>query len=231
MFSRECLGVNQREFWFSMTIWRLAILGSGRVMQNWQMSPRLALAIGEEANDLITEDPFALLFGMVLDQQFPLERAFSAPYELQQRLGRPYDVHDISEMDPERLESLFATPPALHRFPRANAQRVQALAHIIIDNYEGDGANIWGTAKTGAELLARVNALPGFGKRKAQIFVALLGKQFDVKPTGWRNASSPFGNKGTAMSIADITSPESLIKVRAWKKAQKALPLAVEPAE
>ena len=195
---------------------------------------RLQLALSDEANELISNDAFALLFGMVLDQQFPLERAFSAPYELQRRLGEPYDVHSIAAMDPERLETLFATPPALHRFPRANAQRVQALAQLIIDDYNSNASDIWNTAADGKELLKRVNALPGFGKRKAQIFVALLGKQFDVTPSGWQEVCAPFGDEGTTMSIADITDADSLLVVRAWKKAQKqaaksALP--VEPAK
>ncbi len=193
--------------------------------------PRIQLAPTDEANQLLSDDALALLIGMVLDQQFPLERAFAAPYELQVRLGAPYDVHSIAEMDPEKLETLFATPPALHRFPRANAQRVQALAQLIIDEYEATPSNIWTTVSTGTELLKRLKKLPGFGDRKAKIFVALLGKQLGIKPKGWQEVCAPFGDKGTTMSVADITDPESLLVVRAWKKAQKQSALSVEPAE
>ncbi len=184
--------------------------------------PELHLSQHDEADKLLSEDPFALLVGMVLDQQIPLEKAFMGPLILQQRLKKAYDARTIAKMNYATLEKAFVTVPALHRFPAANAKRVQALAQIIVDEYDGDAANVWGTAKSGAELLKRVNALPGFGIRKAQIFVALLGKQLGVRPKGWKQACTPFGDAKTTMSIADIYDETSLLRVREWKKATKA---------
>jgi uncharacterized HhH-GPD family protein len=183
---------------------------------------RLNMPVSDKANELLTKDPFALLVALVLDQQIPLERAFASPLDLKQRLGGKLTPKIIAATDPDELDKIFAQPPALHRFPAANAQRVQKLAHIILDEYKGRADSIWLQAPNGVELLKRVKALPGFGEQKAKIFVALLGKQFDVKPAGWRAACAPFGDKGTTMSIADITDEESLARVRAWKQAKKA---------
>jgi len=183
---------------------------------------KLCLAQDPEADSLLSEDPFALLIGMVLDQQFPLERAFAAPAELRRRLGGTLAVDQVAEMDPEILTEAFVRVPALHRFPAANAERVQKLARLIVEQYDGDAAAVWTTAKTGDALLRNVRALPGFGEQKAKIFVALLGKQLGVRPRGWRDACAPYGDKGTTMSVADITSAESLVTVRAWKAAKKA---------
>jgi uncharacterized HhH-GPD family protein len=155
------------------------------------------------------------------DQQIPLERAFAAPYELVARLGRPLDVAELASFDPDELGSIFARQPALHRFPGSMAKRVQALCQLVMDSYGGDAAAIWTTAADGRELLKRVAALSGFGQRKAKIFVALLGKQFGVTPPGWREACAPFGEEGSYRSVADITSPESRIKVREYKKQMK----------
>ncbi|KPM53672.1 Fe-S cluster assembly protein HesB [Frankia sp. CcI49] len=175
-----------------------------------------------EADELLTNDPLALLIGMVLDQQFPLERAFAAPYELTRRLGRPLDVGELAAFDPDALGSVFATPPALHRFPGSMAKRVQAVCQVIVDQYGGDPASIWTTAADGKELFKRVGALPGFGAQKAKIFVALLGKQLDVTPPGWREVSTPYGDDGSFRSVADITGPDTLLKVRDFKKQMKA---------
>jgi uncharacterized HhH-GPD family protein len=182
----------------------------------------LRLAQNPDADALITEDAFALFVGMILDQQIPLERAFAAPFELRTRLGGTLDAQQVVEMDPDTLVEAFVRKPALHRFPAANAERVQKFAHIVVDEYNGDAASIWTGAATGAELLKRVEALPGFGKQKAKIFVALLGKQLSVKPKGWREACTPFGDTGTMMSIADIKNDKTLAAVRAWKQAKKA---------
>jgi uncharacterized HhH-GPD family protein len=176
----------------------------------------------DEADELLTRDPLALLIGMVLDQQFPLERAFAAPLELMKRLGRPLDVGELAGFDPDALGAIFATPPALHRFPGSMAKRVQAVCHVIMDRYDGDPASIWNTAADGKELLRRVGALPGFGAQKAKIFVALLGKQLGVTPPGWREVTSPYGEEGSRRSVADITGPETLLEVRDFKKAMKA---------
>ncbi len=180
------------------------------------------MPVSEEANELLTNDPFALLVGMVLDQQIPLEKAFNSPFELKQRLGGKLDAATIAAFDPQELVTLFARPPALHRFPTANAQRVQKLAAIIVDEYDGEAERVWTEAKTGAELLRRVRALPGFGDQKARIFVALLGKQLGVRPKGWQEASTPFGDRDTTMSIADIRDEHSLAAVRKWKQDKKA---------
>jgi uncharacterized HhH-GPD family protein len=175
-----------------------------------------------EADELLTNDPLALLIGMVLDQQVPLERAFSAPYELVQRLGKPLDAAELAEADPDALGAIFARQPALHRFPAAMAKRVQAMCRLIVDQYGGDAARVWASAADGRDLLKRVSALPGFGAQKAKIFVALLGKQLAVTPPGWREACAPFGEDGSFRSVADITDAQTLDRVRDYKKQMKA---------
>jgi uncharacterized HhH-GPD family protein len=184
--------------------------------------PKLYLSGDPEADALISRDAFALLMGMVLDQQIPLERAFAAPAVLVTRLGKPLDARAIAGMDSEEFAAAFRQQPALHRFPGSMAGRVQDVARIVVDEYGGDAAKIWKTAKTGDELLKRVEALPGFGKQKAKIFLALLGKQMGVEPPGWREASAPFGKAGSRMSIADIDSAETLASVRDHKRQMKA---------
>jgi uncharacterized HhH-GPD family protein len=182
----------------------------------------LSLPIPAQATKLLHDSPLALLLGMLLDQQIPMEMAFSSPYELQQRLGQPLDAAVIAGYDPDAFEQLFARPPALHRFPRANARRAQELCQALVERYEGSAAALWTGAATGAELVARVGDLPGFGKQKSQIFVALLGKQFGVRPDGWRAAAGVYGEEGSLRSVADITDATSLAKVREYKQAMKA---------
>jgi len=191
----------------------------------------LHLSGDPEADKLLSEDPLALLIGMVLDQQIPLERAFSSPRDLRDRLGGKLDARVIAEMPPDELAAVFAERPALHRFPRSNAERVQQLCRVVIDEYGGDASRIWREALTGTELFKRVRALPGFGDQKAKIFVALLGKQLGVKPRGWQEVSEPFSGRGTTYSVADITSPASLAKVRAYKARVKAAAKANERAD
>jgi uncharacterized HhH-GPD family protein len=176
----------------------------------------------KEADALLSTDPLALLIGMVLDQQIPMERAFWAPAELARRLGGPLDAADIAAADPDEFAELFKAKPALHRFPGAMAGRVQAVCAIVADEYGGKAAGLWGKVADGRALIGRLTALPGFGEQKARIFAALLGKQLGVRPEGWRAATSPFGEAGSYISVADITSPESLAKVRAHKQAMKA---------
>jgi uncharacterized HhH-GPD family protein len=171
---------------------------------------------------LISEDPLALLVGLVLDQQIPLERAFSAPLDLKHRLGGRLDAEEIAGMDPEALAKVFAERPALHRFPAANAKRVQELCRILVDEYQGDASGVWTGATSGEDLLRRLKALPGFGEQKARIFVGFLGKQMGIRPDGWQEAAGKFGQPGTYMSIADIIDPESLGRVRAYKQQLKA---------
>ncbi|HEY0716549.1 MAG TPA: HhH-GPD-type base excision DNA repair protein [Streptosporangiaceae bacterium] len=174
------------------------------------------------ANELLSTDPLALLIGMLLDQQVPLERAFSAPYDLTRRLGHRPTAGELAVHDPEALAALFAERPALHRYPTSMAARVQALAQLIVARYDGDAARVWGEAADGPDLRKRVAELPGFGAQKAQIFVALLAKQLGVQPPGWREAAGPFGQDGSYCSVADIRDEDSLARVRAYKQELKA---------
>ncbi|HET7524269.1 MAG TPA: HhH-GPD-type base excision DNA repair protein [Acidimicrobiales bacterium] len=191
---------------------------------------QLHLSGDAEADKLLSEDPLALLIGMVLDQQVPLERAFSSPRDLKARLGGHLDASEIAGMDPDRLAAVFSERPALHRFPAANAKRVQDLCRILVDEYDGSAAAVWSTATSGEELLKRVRALPGFGEQKARIFVALLAKQLGVRPKGWEAAAGKFGEKGSFLSVADITDSASLGKVRAYKQQMKAAAKAAAAA-
>ncbi len=182
----------------------------------------LSLPIEPEATKLLHESPLALLLGMLLDQQIPMEKAFSSPYVLKQRLGHDLDAREIATFDPEAFEAIVAKPPALHRFPRANAKRIQEMCQVLVDRYDGEAANIWSGVDSGAELVRRVGQLPGFGKQKSQIFVALLAKQFGIQPDGWREATGVYGEEGSLRSVADITDEGSLSKVREYKQAMKA---------
>jgi uncharacterized HhH-GPD family protein len=180
-----------------------------------------------ETDQLLTDDPFALLVGMLLDQQYPMEHAFAGPRKIRDRLGS-VDPHAIAEADPEEFITLATTPPAIHRYGRSMAQRVQAVARAVVDEYDGDVTRIWtdpaadGSAPTGAEVVRRLRALPGFGEQKAKIFLALLGKQRGVRLEGWREAAGHYGDEGSFRSIADVTSADALAKVREFKKAAKA---------
>jgi uncharacterized HhH-GPD family protein len=183
---------------------------------------KLCLAQNPDADKLLTDSPLALLIGMVLDQQIPLEWAFTGPLTLTQRLGRDLDAADLASRDPDALAKAFSTPPALHRFPGSMAGRVQEMCRLIVEQYGGDPTRIWSEAADGKDLLKRIQALPGFGVQKAKIFVALLGKQYGVRPKGWREAAGDFGVDGSYKSIADIRDQASLEKVRAFKKQMKA---------
>lgn len=186
------------------------------------MARSLHLSGDPEADELISRDPLALLIGMVLDQQIPLEKAFSGPAVLRRRLGGTLDAEAIADMDPDRLVDLFVERPAIHRFPAANAKRVQALCRLVVDEYGGDAAAVWTTAGSGDELLRRLKKLPGFGEQKAKIFLALLGKQLAVRPTGWEVAAGDFAEEGSRRSVADITDTVTLGEVRAYKQQLKA---------
>ncbi|MCW2940585.1 MAG: hypothetical protein JWN00_3570 [Actinomycetia bacterium] len=181
----------------------------------------LSLPIAPEANELLNSSSLALLSAMLLDQQIPLERAFAAPYELAKRLGHDLDAEELADYDPEALVGIFSRTPALHRFPKAMAKRVQELCRVLVDQYGGDAARVWIEAGTGEELLKRVGALPGFGDQKAKIFVALLGKGLDVQPEGWRDAAGVYGEEGSHRSVADIVDEDSLARVRAYKQEAK----------
>jgi uncharacterized HhH-GPD family protein len=181
-----------------------------------------SLPIDAEANALLDRDPLALLIGMVLDQQIPLEKAFTSPWVLAQRVGHVPSAGELADFDPEGLVAIFATPPALHRFPKAMAARVQEVCRVLVEEYDGVAENLWAGVADGRELLKRVAGLPGFGKQKSQIFVALLGKQYGVRPDGWREAAGGYGAEDSYKSVADIVDGESLTKVRAYKKELKA---------
>jgi uncharacterized HhH-GPD family protein len=182
----------------------------------------LMLSQQPEADALLDRDPLALVIGMVLDQQVPLEKAFSSPYVLAERLGHVPDAAEIAGLDEDTLVAVFSKPPALHRFPGSMAKRVQAMCRAVVEQYDGNVTNVWATAVDARELLRRLAALPGFGKQKAQIFVALLGKQYGVTPPGWREAAGEYGPDGADKSVADIVDAESLGRVREYKKQLKA---------
>ena len=182
----------------------------------------MSLPIDAAANELLSTDPLALLIGMTLDQQDKLEKAFSSPYVLAQRLGHVPTAEELASFDTDELIAIFAKPPALHRFPKAMAARVQEVCRALVAHYDGEAANLWAGADSGVELLKRIGSLPGFGKQKAQIFTALLGKQFGVQPPGWREAAGGYGAEGSFRSVADIVDDASLAKVRAYKKEIKA---------
>lgn len=184
--------------------------------------PNLYLTGDAAADTLLSNDSNALLIGMVLDQQVPMEKAFSGPAVIAERMGGRLDVAAIATMDPERFAALCSERPAVHRFPGSMAGRIQAVCRDLVEHYGGDAANLWAGVADGAELQRRIAALPGFGPAKSQIFTALLGKQYGVTPPGWREAAGPYGAEGSRVSVADITDDESLQQVRAAKKAAKA---------
>lgn len=183
---------------------------------------QLQLAQDSVADALLSHNPFALLTGMLLDQQVPMETAFAGPRKIAERIGG-FDPHVIAAYDPEEFVAVCSQRPAIHRFPAAMAARVQRLAHIIVDCYDGDAAQVWSEGNPdGAEVLRRLMSLPGFGAQKAAIFLALLGKQYGVRPRGWRASAGDYGKAGTTISVADVVDKGSLDAVRAYKKAQKA---------
>jgi uncharacterized HhH-GPD family protein len=180
------------------------------------------LTTDSEANELLEREPLALVIGMLLDQQITIETAFLGPKKILDRVGS-LDARTIAEYDPEKFAALCSTPPAIHRFPGSMAKRVQALCQGLVDEYDGSAEALWTAGNpNGAEVLRRLKALPGYGDVKAQIFLALLGKQRGLKATGWQKAAGEFGKKGTHLSVADITDQASLLEVRAYKKQMKA---------
>jgi uncharacterized HhH-GPD family protein len=174
----------------------------------------------EKADEVLDGSPFALLLGMLLDQQYPMEHAFRGPSKILDRFGS-LEPADIAAAEPEQFASLCSEPPAVHRFPGSMAQKVQAVARIVMEEYDGQADHIWTEAGDAKELLGRMTALPGFGKQKAQIFVALLAKQLDVRPEGWEAVVGDYSLEGYR-SVADVVDVASLEKVRAYKKEKKA---------
>jgi uncharacterized HhH-GPD family protein len=174
-----------------------------------------------EADQLLTDDPLALMIGMLLDQQIPMEWAFAGPLKLRERMGGRLDAAEIAAVDPAEFEAIFKGPPALHRFPGSMGKRTQDLCQYLVDHHGGDAAAVWDGVDDGRELLRRVRALPGFGAEKSKIFTAMLAKRFGVRPAGWEEATAPFSDD-EPRSVADIDSPENLQRVRQWKKMMKA---------
>jgi uncharacterized HhH-GPD family protein len=184
---------------------------------------------GEPDSDAVLDTyPFAVLVGMLLDQQFPMERAFAGPAKVLERFGT-LDPAAIAAAEPEQFASLCAEPPAVHRFPGSMAERIQTLARIVLEEYDGHTERIWTAAPDARELLRRMSALPGFGKQKSQIFVALLAKQLGVRPEGWEAAVGDYSQEGYR-SVADVVDADSLQKVRAYKKEKKAAAKGDAPA-
>ncbi|MCZ2818527.1 HhH-GPD-type base excision DNA repair protein [Modestobacter sp. VKM Ac-2984] len=184
--------------------------------------PTIRIAQDDAADELLSRDPLALLIGMLLDQQFPMERAFAGPRLLADRMGvQTLSAAQLAECDPEVLQRHFAGPPAVHRYPGSMAGRTQELARALVERYDGRADAVWADAPDGATLLRRLRELPGFGAQKAAIFLALLGKQCGVTPPGWREAAGDYGQEGSRRSVADITDPVSLAEVRSVKQAAK----------
>jgi uncharacterized HhH-GPD family protein len=203
-----------------------AVSGSGRHPAGDRVWPPEGIVLHlcqDDAGDaLLSRDPFALLLGMQLDQQIPMEKAFVGPSVLARRLGTdPLDPAMIAAANPQEFAAVMAGPPAVHRYHTSMAGRVQALAAHIVREYDGEVTSLWSGAVDGPDLFARVRALPGFGDQKARIFVALLGKQCRVTPGGWQQAAGDYGTPGFR-SVADVTGPDSLARVREYKRAAKA---------
>lgn len=186
------------------------------------MSPTLHITGDADADALLSDDPLALLIGMLLDQQVPMETAFAGPLKLRDRIGA-LDAGAIAAYDADKLEAVFRERPVIHRFPGSMAGRVQALCAAVSSEYGGDASEIWTRGNPdGSEILRRLKALPGFGEQKAKIFLALLGKQYGLDAPGWREAAGDYGTEGSYRSVADIVDPGSLTKVREFKRAMKA---------
>jgi uncharacterized HhH-GPD family protein len=191
---------------------------------------KLQLVQDPVADELLESNPFALLVGMMLDQQIPMEVAFAGPQKLAERMGQ-LDAQEIADYDPDAFIALFSERPAVHRFPGSMAKRLQTLAQTIVDEYGGDAVRLWTAGDPdGPEVLRRLKSLPGFGDQKARIFLALLGKQYGVTPSGWREAAGDYGKTGTHMSVADVVDAGSLEKVRSYKKQAKAAAKEPKPA-
>jgi uncharacterized HhH-GPD family protein len=181
----------------------------------------LPLTGDPQADQLLEDDALALLIGMLLDQQVPMEKAFRGPYDLKERMGGRLEAAEIASADAEELAALFRGPPALHRYPGSMAGRTQEMCRALVERYDGDAASVWTSAATGQALLANLKALPGFGEQKARIFIALLAKRKGVTPPGWEEVAGPYAQVGH-FSVADVDGPEALALVRAHKKAMKA---------
>lgn len=183
--------------------------------------PTFPITGNPDDDQLLIDDPLALMLGMLLDQQVPMAWAFRGPARLRERLDGRLDAAEIAAMGPDAVADLFSRKPALHRFPGSMGKRAQALCEHLVDHHHGDAADVWEEAADAQDLSRRVNALPGFGAEKSMIFIALLGKRFGRAPDGWEAVAGPFADE-QPRSVADIGSEADLLDVRAWKKAKKA---------
>ena len=186
-----------------------------------RLSPAIPITGDTDADQLLVDDPLALMVGMLLDQQVPMEWAFKGPATLRERLGGRLDAHRVAAMDPEEFVAICAAKPAIHRFPASMGRRIWEMCAMLVDRYGGDAAEVWRGAEDGAALYDRLRALPGYGDEKAKIFIAILGKRLGVAPRGWESAAAPFSD-AQPRSVADVADTESLQRVREWKKAMKA---------
>jgi uncharacterized HhH-GPD family protein len=193
------------------------------------MATQIRIAQDEAADEVLSNDPFALLVGMLLDQQYPMEHAFRGPWKILSRFGT-LSPDAIASAEAEAFADLCATPPAIHRYGRSMAGRVQQLAAVVRDQYDGRAETIWTEAKDARDLVERLKALPGFGDQKARIFAALVGKQLEVRPPGWQEAIGPYAEDGSYRSVADVVDAASLAKVREFKQAAKAAAKAKDAA-
>lgn len=184
------------------------------------VTPAIPITPNDEANELLVTDPFALLIGMLLDQQVPMEWAFLGPFTLRERLGH-LDPAKIAAMPVDEFVDVCRDKPAIHRFPKSMGERIHAVSTHVVDHYDGDAERIWTEATDGSDLYRRLRDIPGYGDEKTKIFIAILGKRFGDAPAGWEEAAAPFSDD-VARSVADVSSDETLLEVRAWKKAQKA---------
>jgi len=188
-----------------------------------QNSLVLQIAQIPAADKLLSNDPLALLIAMLLDQQQPMERAFAGPYLIAQRLNvRKLSAKKIAALPAAHFVSIVTQKPAVHRFPKAMAERIQKLCQVVNSDYGANASNIWNDVTDAGELFLRLKKLPGFGEDKAKIFIALLGKQLAVRPRNWRKVSAPYGDPGTRMTVADVRNQRSLLEVRAFKQEMKA---------
>jgi uncharacterized HhH-GPD family protein len=184
-------------------------------------TPTIPITGDAEADQLLVREPLALVLGMLLDQQVPMEWAFKGPATLKERLGGTLDARAIAAMDPEEFVAICAARPAIHRFPGSMGKRAWELCRFVTDHYDGDAEKIWKGVRSGETLYARVRELPGYGDEKAKIFVAILAKRMGKRPAGWEEAAAPFSDE-QPRSVADVADAESLQRVREWKKAMKA---------
>ena len=184
-------------------------------------APSIPITSNEDANRLLVTEPLALLLGMLLDQQVPMEWAFLGPATLRERLGGKLDAHEIAAMDVDAFVTICCDKPAIHRFPGSMGKRIWETCRYLVEHYDGDASRLWTEAESGEELYRRLRELPGYGEEKSKIFMAILGKRMGTAPTGWEQAAAPFSDE-QPRSVADVADDASLQAVRQWKKAMKA---------